>query len=333
MGANVSQSRTFQFRRHAPGPDAEAFAAIVRLHGQMVYGVGLRITGDAHYAADVTQETFFHLLQNAGRVTDSLGGWLHQVATRRAIDLMRRDSSRHRREQEYALQTAVETDSWADLSPLVDEALSELDETSRDLIIRHFLQGENMVEIAAADGVSQPTVSRRVEQAVSALRERLRLKGALVAAGVLSGMLTSSTAAAMPAAVIVELGKMSALSAGAAGASAKTVLGALKVKIAAVALTAIVGGGAYLIIKSDEKTPPTPPTTVPTGKGIGGFVSPSGPPNALPATVPNGVPMVPMVAQQYAGPNQGKVLPGSAKTNTSPASTNRTGWTPIPYDR
>ena len=44
-----------------------------------------------------------------------------------------------------------------------------------------------MVEIAAAGGVSQPTISRRVEQALLSLRERLRLKGVLVAAGVLGG--------------------------------------------------------------------------------------------------------------------------------------------------
>src|SRR5512135_2934919 len=97
MGANLTDSHTVQLRRYARGPEADAFAAIVRLYGGMVYGTGLRITGDVHYAADVTQETFFHLLQNAGRITGSLGGWLHRVATRRAIDLVRRDHSRRRR--------------------------------------------------------------------------------------------------------------------------------------------------------------------------------------------------------------------------------------------
>jgi len=313
MGANLIKSRTGRLGQYARSPDAEAFAAIIRLHGGMVYNTGLRITGDVHHAADVTQETFFHLLQNAGRITGSLGGWLHQVATRRAIDLVRRDSSRHRREQEYAAQTAVETDSWADLSPLVDEALNELDEEARDLIIRHFLQGKKMVEIAADDGVSQPTVSRRVEQAVLALRERLRLKGVLAAAGVLSGLLASSTASAVPVPVMVELGKMSALSAGAAGATAKTILGALKVKVAAVALTAVVGGGAYLIYSSADRTPPPAP-----------------PPPIVPArTVPRanaltGVPMVP-VAQRSGRSKQGKSPGWTVRTNGSPASSNQTG--------
>src|SRR5512135_1432898 len=97
MGARLTTSQAIPLRPFTRGPEADAFAAIVRLYGGMVYGTGLRITGDVHYAADVTQETFFQLLQNAGRITGSLGGWLHQVATRRAIDLVRRDHSRRRR--------------------------------------------------------------------------------------------------------------------------------------------------------------------------------------------------------------------------------------------
>jgi len=312
MGAKLTQSRTYRLRRNAQVPCAEAFAAIIRLHGKMVYGVGLRITGDAHYAADVTQETFFALLQNAGRITGSLAGWLHQVATRRAIDLVRRDRSRLRREQEYAAQAAVETDSWADLSPLVDEALNELDEESHDLIIRHFLQGKTMVEIAAEDGVSQPTVSRRVELAVLALRERLRLKGVGVAAGVLGGLLASSTASAMPASVLAELGKMSALSAGAATASAKTALAALKLKVAAVAVIVGVGGGAYFIYRATNPSPPpAAPMTAPT--------------RTVPrANVPVDGVMVP-VAGRPGRPNRARALPGIARTNTSPAMTNQPG--------
>src|SRR5678815_2820203 len=160
MDADLTEVNSADFRLHPRGQDEEAFAAIVRLYSAMVYGTGLRITGDAHHAADVTQETFFHLLQNAGRITGSLGGWLHQVATRRAIDVIRRDRSRRLREQAYAERAALETATWDDVSPLVDEALNEMDVASRELIIRHFLQGETMLDMAAADGVSQPTISR-----------------------------------------------------------------------------------------------------------------------------------------------------------------------------
>ena len=316
MGTHLTSSHAVPFRPHIRGPEADAFAAIVRLYGGMVYGTGLRITGDAHHAADVTQETFFHLLQNAGRITGSLGGWLHQVATRRAIDLVRRDSARRRREEAYAAQAAVETDSWADISPLVDEALGELEAPSRDLIIRHFLKGEKMLEIAAADGVSQPTISRRVEQALAALRERLRFKGVLVAGSVLGGLLDSSMASALPASVMAELGKMSALSAGAASAAGKTALGALKIKLAAAALITVTGAGGYVIYRSTQPAPPPAPKVLV--------------PAAAPAPPRTGVAAVPKApaGKRTAVVAQRKGVAPIVNTNRSPASANRQGVRP-----
>ncbi len=312
MGAHLTSSRAVPLQPYTGGPEADAFAAIVRLYGGMVYGTGLRITGDAHHAADVAQETFFQLLQNAGRITGSLSGWLHQVATRRAIDLVRRDSSRRRREEAYAAQAAVETDSWADISPLVDEALGELEAPSRDLIIRHFLKGERMVEIAAADGVSQPTISRRVEHALAALRERLRLKGVLVAATVLGGLLDSSAGSALPTSVMAELGKMSALSAGVAGAAGKTALGALKIKVAAAALIALTGASGYVVYRTVN-----PP-------------SPSASNSATPATPSTGIAAVPKASagKRMAVVAQRKGVAPIVNTNRSPASANRQGVRP-----
>lgn len=299
------ETQVVQLQGCPQGPESDAFGAIVRMYGGMVYGTGLRITGDAHHAADITQETFFHLLQSAGGITGSLGGWLHRVATRRAIDVVRRDRSRRRREQLYAEQRAIETDTWGDISPLVDEALNEMDEGSRNLIIRHFLQGEKMVEIAAADGVSQPTVSRRVEQALRSLRERLRLKGVGVAIGVLGGLMANSTASAVPIPVLVELGKMSALSAGAAGAAGKTALGLLKLKLTAVVLLAVAGTGGYIAYQFMKDTPPPPPAAAVPARAA---------PLPTAAAVPMGQALQVPVAQ-----TKGKALAAGVATNRTPA--------------
>ncbi len=315
MNANLTETQVLRLRRVAQGRGADAFAAIVRLYGGMVYHTGLRITGDAGCAADVAQETFFHLFKNAGRITGSLSGWLHQVAPRRAIDRVRRDSSRRRREQAYAAQAPRETDSWADISPLVDEALSELDEESRELIVRHYLSGERMVDLATALGVSQPTISRRVEQALLSLRERLRLKGVLVAAGVLGGLLLSTTASAVPVPVMVELGKMSALSAGAATATTKGFLGVLTLKVAAVALVTAGGVGGYMAYESAHPPPPPPaPVTAPAGATVR-------PPGGA------GVPAAP------AAPRRGAALRGTTIPDKPPGATTRTNRVAVPAAR
>ncbi len=70
------------------GASAEpAFAALVERHGPMVWRVCRAILDDAHDAEDAFQATFLILVRRAGSlwVRDSLGPWLHRVASRAAI--------------------------------------------------------------------------------------------------------------------------------------------------------------------------------------------------------------------------------------------------------
>ena len=200
--------------RFVRNQDPEAFALIARHYAGMVYGTCIRITGNEERAADVTQETFFHLVTHARQVNGSLGGWLHRVAVGKSVDQVRCDVARRCREEDYIAQQH-ETNRWSEISPLVDEALLELDAESREILVRHYLQRETLTDIAVASGVSQPTMSRRAEHALEQLRERLRSKGVLVAA-VVFGDLMTNTATAAPAMVLEELGKMTMATSGAA---------------------------------------------------------------------------------------------------------------------
>src|SRR5512140_705427 len=89
-------------RRLAGQGDQEAFCTLLSRYADMVYSTCMRILRDEAQAADVTQETFFQLFKGANRITGSPGGWLHEVATRRAIDLVRQNISRRKREDSYA---------------------------------------------------------------------------------------------------------------------------------------------------------------------------------------------------------------------------------------
>ena len=81
-------------RRFARQNDGEAFSQLMDRYADMVYTTAWRILQDKALAADAVQETFFQLAQNAEKVTGCLGGWLHRVATRRAVDLIRQNVSR-----------------------------------------------------------------------------------------------------------------------------------------------------------------------------------------------------------------------------------------------
>ncbi len=215
-----ASSEDVLLKRFVSAGDAGAFSQIVHAHAGLVYGVCLRILGDKERAADATQETFFQLLRGAGQIKASVPAWLHRVATRKAVDMIRSDSSRQRTEAEYADRKVREIDTWQDLAPHVDQALNALAEEARDLLVEYYFENRSMADIAAEKGVSHPTVSRRIEAGRVQLREAFRKKGIVVAAAALGSLLTENAAQAAPAAVVAELAKIALLGANSASASA-----------------------------------------------------------------------------------------------------------------
>src|SRR3954469_3619396 len=81
-------------RRFLRQQDGEAFSILMDRYADMVYTTSWRILRDETLAADAVQETFFQLVKNAEKITGSLGSWLHKVATRRSVDLIRQNVSR-----------------------------------------------------------------------------------------------------------------------------------------------------------------------------------------------------------------------------------------------
>jgi RNA polymerase sigma factor (sigma-70 family) len=202
--------------------DEEAFSQIVQRYAGVVFGTCRRILRNSALAEDVTQETFFRLVQRREQVSESLGGWLHRVATSLAIDAARSESSRRKRERACAAQEQVAALDWADVSPKIDEALADLPPQTRALLIDRFLRGRTQTELAAERGLSQATLSRQVKCGVEQLRQILQNKGLVVGAVSLTFWMTDqAVASSAPAAVMQELDKMTMVS-GAGGPFAAT---------------------------------------------------------------------------------------------------------------
>ena len=201
-------------RRYIDADDAEAFAQIVRRYSSLVYYTCLRVLGDRERAEDAAQETFSRLMRNPEKVSHSLSAWLHRVATRHSIDVLRSDSARRRRERAY--QDRLErrrtpAEPWADVSAQVDEALSRLGDTQRALLVEHFIRGRTQAELARDAGVSKATMCRRMEAALAALRRRMGCPAA-VGTAALVGAWSQHAAAAVPETLALELSKMSLVS-------------------------------------------------------------------------------------------------------------------------
>jgi RNA polymerase sigma-70 factor, ECF subfamily len=248
--------------------DSKAFAELAHRHANLVYGVCMRILGDKDRAAEATQETFFQLLRSASSITGSLSGWLHSVATHKAIDFLRKDTLRRRVESKYSESHTVAVTEWKDLSLHVDDALNQLDEASRALVVDYFLENHSMTEIAATRNISPATVSRRINAAVNQLRAKLRTYGLVLAAAALYTLLQEHTALAAPAPVVRELGKM-ALAGGhaALGTAAGTTVAAsttaaatasVGLKLAAAALVLV--GTSVMIVRTVPR--PLAPVTM-----------------------------------------------------------------------
>lgn len=276
------ESENILLRRFAASGDAEAFSEIVQRHAGLVYAACLRVLADRDRAADAVQETFLQLLRNAATITGSVPTWLHRVATRKAIDVVRRDSSRKQREAKYAADKPQQVTKWQDLSRYVDEGLDELDEQTRQILIQHFFQGRTTKDIAAAQDISQPTASRRVESGVAQLREKLRRRGILAGSAVLVALLGENAVQAAPAIVLQELGKIAlvgsqaaaaagagaAVSASSAGAKAAAtgLLAGVKAKVVTVAAVTVIGVGSVAtynhVTQSPEVSPPAEQASV-----------------------------------------------------------------------
>ena len=196
-------------QRYASHGDAHAFRELVQAHGAMVHATALRVTQNATVAEDVAQETFLELARKSGSIKQSVGAWLHRVAWLQACQAVRRE--RTRRQAEEAMAETWHTDreaTWPEIEPHVDEALNELPQELREVLVLYFLEGRTQAEIARHLDRNQATISRAIESGVSTIREALCSRGVIAGAG-LAALFANQSAHAMPAALQASLGKLS----------------------------------------------------------------------------------------------------------------------------
>ena len=170
------------------GGDERAFASLYDRYGPILFGLLLRILHSRPEAEDVLQEVFLQVWQQA-RSFDAARGraftWLVTLARSRAIDRLRALDSRERAARRSAEDAPPqgEGEEAADDAALreeragvVREALAELPEEQRQVLLLAYLEGMSQSEIAAAKGQPLGTVKTRTRAGLRRLSELLRAR-------------------------------------------------------------------------------------------------------------------------------------------------------------
>lgn len=215
--------------------DEAAFAALVRRHGPMVWGVCRRLL-DRHVAEDAFQATFLVLVRKAESVVprEQVGNWLYGVARRTALLARRTAARRMGREGRVADMpepAAPEDAQWCDLQPLLDQELCRLPDRYRTVIVLCDLEWKTRKEAARQLGVPEGSVSGWLARGRAMLAKRLTRRGVALSSGAVAAGLgrTAAAAASVPPSVVSST--INAASGYAAGQAATT--GLISVNVAA----------------------------------------------------------------------------------------------------
>ena len=192
-----------------------AFAQIVARHINLVHSAARRYTGNEAQAEEITQAVFLILARKAGSLSKSvaLAGWLYQTARLTAANALKAETRRQLREQEAYMQTqANEADAavWREIAPLLDDAMGRLGATDRTVLVLRFFEGRTNAETAAALGLAEGAVQRRVLRALEKLRARFAQQGVTQTAQAIAGTVSAHAVQVAPAGLLLKVSLIAA---------------------------------------------------------------------------------------------------------------------------
>ena len=169
----------------------EALAEAYRRHAGAVFGLARRLLTDEAHAEEIVQEVFLRLWNQPEKYDPERGtlrSFLLAQCHGRAIDMLRSDTARRRREEQDLRRTAqsgydLEHEVWdLTVADTMKEALAALPDGERQAIELAYWGGHSYREVAGLLGQPEGTVKSRIRAGLKRLRSELADAG-LVDAG------------------------------------------------------------------------------------------------------------------------------------------------------
>jgi RNA polymerase sigma-70 factor, ECF subfamily len=164
----------------------DALAEVHRRYGGAVWSIAVRVCRRDDLAEEVWQVVFTDLWARPRRYDPdrgSLRAWLVTQARGKAVDVVRSESSRRRREARDARPAPAEPDTEtavleaAEHDDAVRRALERLPALQRDAVTLIYFGGHTYREAAQMLGAPEGTIKSRIRLALGALRHALAAEG------------------------------------------------------------------------------------------------------------------------------------------------------------
>jgi RNA polymerase sigma-70 factor (ECF subfamily) len=162
--------------------DGRAFEDLVRLYQHRVFGVAVRMLGNAAEAEEVAQEVFLRVHRAIGdfRGEAKLSTWLYAIASRLCLNHLSAPARRYGRAGEEALGRLPSEGPGqssdlerGEMETALHQAIAELPEERRIVVVLRDLEGLAYEEIARVLGLEPGTVRSRLHRARMDLKAKL----------------------------------------------------------------------------------------------------------------------------------------------------------------
>jgi RNA polymerase sigma-70 factor (ECF subfamily) len=177
MGDDATQFSEREYVVAAQRGDERAFGELVRKHQRRAYAVARAIVLSHEDAEDAVQEGFLHAFRALDRFRSDqpFGAWLNRIIANAALDLVRRRKVREADELPDSLALPFRDPGESDeLRRRLQDALTELPDRQRAVIVLHDVEGFTHGEIGGMLGIPEGTARSDLHHARAALRRMLK---------------------------------------------------------------------------------------------------------------------------------------------------------------